>query len=258
MGGFFFHHQFTDHALMLTAPAKPDVLAMDRDGFHTVTHVIPLPMVRDCIAALDAHADHKTARSRRGATYAMRQLLAQIPLIRELAISPALRALVESVLGTGAFPVRGILFDKNPQVNWSVAWHQDCAIAVKQKVEATGFGPWSVKAEVVHVEPPVHVLESMVTLRIHLDDCDESNGPLRVVPGSHRHGKLDENAMATLMSNHDPVTCCVPAGGVLMMRPLLLHASSQVQSQSAVKHRRVIHIEYANGELPGGLQWFEK
>jgi hypothetical protein len=201
-----------------------------------------------------------------------RNLLA-ITLMRLLAESEELMGLVSPILGRGAFPVRGILFDKTPGANWFVGWHQDCAIAVKEKVDnaatrAAGFGPWSVKGGVVHVEPPAAVLENMVTLRLHLDDCGADNGPLRVIPGSHRHGKLSEAEVKRWVCEREAVTCRAQAGDVVVMRPLLLHASSRVDlpgssdadegSRPGARRRRVVHLEYAAGDLPGGLEWHER
>ena len=226
-------------------------------GFQTIENVLDDDSVKRLRDTMAGHRDSAASRSRRGSTYAMRNLLAQVPAIGALANSEPLRSLAGQVIGEGAFPVRGILFDKVSQANWAVPWHQDIAIAVREKIEVQGFGPWSVKAGVVHVQPPAQVLESMVTLRVHLDDCDESNGPLRVISGSHRHGILDDDAVAK-WSLEEAATCCVKAGTVLMMRPLLLHSSSQVSEWHGGKHRRVVHIEYANVQLPGGLEWFEK
>lgn len=110
--------------------------------------------------------------------------------MRELARSPEVRALVEPLLGAGAFAVRGILFDKTPDANWKVAWHQDLTIAVRERREVEGFGPWSEKAGVVHVQPPAAVLEQMVTVRLSLGPCGPGNGPVCVIPGSHAHGRL--------------------------------------------------------------------
>jgi ectoine hydroxylase-related dioxygenase (phytanoyl-CoA dioxygenase family) len=148
-----------------------------------------------------------------------------------------------------------LLFDKAPAANWKVPWHQDTAIAVAERVEVPGFVGWSVKDGVTHVHPPVEILERMVALRIHLDDCGPDNGPLRVLPGSHRHGKLDEAQIEHWRQTTAEVRCCAMQGDVLVMRPLLLHASSPAKAPS---HRRVIHLEYACGALPNGMRWFEQ
>lgn len=134
----------------------------------------------------------------------------------------------------------------------SVAAHQDLTICVEARVDVPGYGPWTKKAASWHVQPPASVLERMLSVRIHLDDCGESNGALRVMPGSHKLGRLNAWEVTERQGRGDAVTCPVAAGGILLMRPLLLHASSAAVSSS---HRRVIHIDYACGELAGGLQW---
>jgi ectoine hydroxylase-related dioxygenase (phytanoyl-CoA dioxygenase family) len=131
-------------------------------------------------------------------------------------------------------------------------WHQDLTIAVREKREAEGFGPWSFKDGVAHVQPPVRVLEQMLTLRLHLDDCDENNGPLRVLRGSHQSGKLSSSEIAEWRAQQAEEVCTSPRGGALLMRPLLLHASSQAKTP---RHRRVLHLEWANGKLSDGLRW---
>jgi ectoine hydroxylase-related dioxygenase (phytanoyl-CoA dioxygenase family) len=158
------------------------------------------------------------------------------------------------VIGPGAFPVRALFFDKLPRANWSVPWHQDFTIAVAERVEVPDFAGWSVKEGVIHVQAPAGILEKMVTLRLHLDDCDEENGALRVIRGSHRHGKLADADVERWKETGEVVTCAVPKGGVLLMRPLLLHASSPAKRPC---HRRVLHLEYAAEPLPPGLRWYE-
>jgi hypothetical protein len=183
--------------------------------------------------------------------HARRDVLA-MESVRRWLDTAAVRGFIEPDLGTAARPVRGILFDKTPAANWKVAWHQDRSIAVRERLLVAGFGPRSVKDGVVHVQPPAAVLAQMLTLRLHLDNCDESNGPLRVIPGSHRDGILTDAAIAAAVCAVPAATCCVPAGGVLLMRPLLLHASSPATQP---RHRRVLHVEFAAEDLPGGLAW---
>jgi ectoine hydroxylase-related dioxygenase (phytanoyl-CoA dioxygenase family) len=191
-----------------------------------------------------------SADGRRGG---VRNLLSH-PKIRELAESSVLRSAVQTILGSNARLVRGILFDKTEGANWKVPWHQDLTIAVNQKVETAGFGPWSIKAGVLHVQPPASVLERMVSVRLHLDDCPKENGALRVIAGTHVNGKLEERAIADLARRSVAVTCAMRRGGALVMRPLLLHASS---ASSDPGHRRVVHFDYAVAELPPGMGWAE-
>lgn len=180
--------------------------------------------------------------------------LLEIPLVREIATKEPVMKLVQQAIGPGAFPVRAILFDKQPGVNWDLGYHQDRAIAVKEQVDVVGFHGWSVKEGVPHVLPPATVLESMVSARIHLDDCGENNGPLRMSPGTHRLGIIDKALVPSIVKKHGEVVCTCGAGAVLLMKPLLLHASSKSESPS---HRRVVHIEYTCEPLPGRLEWFE-
>jgi ectoine hydroxylase-related dioxygenase (phytanoyl-CoA dioxygenase family) len=172
--------------------------------------------------------------------------------ISGLANSEVIRELVRPILGNKFLAVRGLLFDKIPEANWKVPWHQDVTIAVKTRVEAEGFGPWSKKSGVLHVQPPDSVLEKMVSVRIHLDPCGETNGPLRVIPGSHRGGRIPEEQIPAYRKRMGEYVCVVGRGGALLMRPLLLHASSPSQ---AAGHRRVIHFDFASSELPQGMQW---
>ena len=153
------------------------------------------------------------------------------------------------------FAVRGILFDKTPEANWLVAWHQDLTIAVRERREAEGFDPWSVKDGTPHVQPPADLLARMLTMRLHLDDCDAGNGALRVLPGSHAHGKLSATQITEWRARTPEHVCEARAGDALLMRPLLLHASSPA---STPRHRRVIHLEFAVDELPDGLAWAER
>ena len=225
--------------------------ALGRDGFA----VVPGVLDERAVSALESSLGGVKGGAgvlRRGGVYAIRDLLEVVPAARELARSSAVRALVAPVLGAGFFAVRGVLFDKTPSAPWKVAWHQDLSIAVRGRAEVEGFGPWSLKAGVVHVQPPASVLEGMLAVRLHLDDCDETNGPLRVLPGSHLGGRLNEEAIKRRRESSAAVTCLVPRGGSLLMRPLLLHSSP---APLAPRRRRVVHLEFAAAPLPGGLEW---
>ncbi len=185
----------------------------------------------------------------------MRDLIWRIPEIRRPAESAELLEIVKTILGPGAFVVRGLFFDKTLNTNWNLPWHQDLTIAVRARRDIPGFGPWTVKAGIPHVHAPAEFLERMVTLRLHLDDCGLESGPMRVLPGSHAHGKLDVGAAATWSARAGELAsvCIVRAGGAVVMRPLLLHASALGTREG---HRRVIHLEFTAEALPGGLEWY--
>jgi ectoine hydroxylase-related dioxygenase (phytanoyl-CoA dioxygenase family) len=158
------------------------------------------------------------------------------------------------VLGEDAYAVRGILFDKHADANWKVPFHQDLTIAVKRRCDTADYGPWTMKAGVQHVQPPTDILRNMLAVRIHLDDSSDENGPLRVLPRTH-HRRTSEEQTEFARSTCHPVTCTVQAGGVILMRPLLIHGS---HSCVAPSRRRVIHIEYAAVELAHGLEWHHR
>lgn len=222
-----------------------------RDGFAVLEGVVPDRAVESLLPAL-GHVEHQGAIERRRSVHAIRNLLEAVPEVRTLARSEAVRILVEPVLGPECFVVRAILFDKTPEANWKVAWHQDLTIAVTERKPVPGFGPWSEKAGIPHVQPPAEVLERMLTVRIHLDDCGPENGPVKVIPGSHGNGRLGAEEIARWREKRTPVLCTSARGGVLVMRPLILHASSPA---TVPGHRRVVHLEFAAEELPRGLEW---
>jgi ectoine hydroxylase-related dioxygenase (phytanoyl-CoA dioxygenase family) len=175
----------------------------------------------------------------------MRNLLT-LPFISDLAQHPRLLQSVRSVLGRNAFPFKATLFDKNPEANWLVPWHQDLTIPVDRQVEHPGWGPWSTKAGVLFVQPPTPILEKILAVRVHLDSCLPSNGALKVMPKTHQLGRLSPEQIAELRQQIPAHTCAVHGGGIILMRPLLLHASSK---SSIEGHRRVIHFEYAAQQL---------
>ncbi|UOE33197.1 phytanoyl-CoA dioxygenase family protein [Hymenobacter monticola] len=184
--------------------------------------------------------------------FAIRDLVGEVPALWPLLDTAALRQLLEQLFPAGCQLVKAIYFDKPAGSNWLVAWHQDLMINVNQRAELHGFGPWTSKPEGVSVQPPVAVLENVVTLRLHLDDCDGTNGALKVVPGSHQRGVVPAATIADLTP--EATVCAVPAGGVMLMKPLLLHASNRSTSN---RPRRVMHLEFASVELPAGLAWRE-
>ncbi|AFY94519.1 phytanoyl-CoA dioxygenase family protein [Chamaesiphon minutus] len=183
----------------------------------------------------------------------IRNLLELLPSVNKLAHSQEIRSLVEPILGDTTRVVRGIFFDKQPNANWKVPWHQDLSIAVKQHLDLPDYHPRSIKEGIPHVQPPTAILERMLTVRIHLDRTDEWNGALKVIPGSHRHGKLTTPQINEWKQLNRAISCNCQAGGIFLMRPLLLHSSSIAILPS---HRRIVHLEYADRQLDNGLEWY--
>lgn len=217
-------------------------LDLDEKGWAMVPGAMDAAEREEFIHALGAVA----GAGRRG--------LLEEPKVHALAHSERLLQVVRPCLLAEPRPVRAIYFDKSPGENWLVTWHQDLTIAVQERMEVPGFGPWSMKDGRPHVQPPAKLLEQMVTLRMHLDDADAANGALRVLPGSHRHGRLAAGQIQSLREAGGEVLCEARAGDALLMRPLILHASGKSTSE---RHRRILHIEYAGFELPDGLRWAE-
>ena len=185
-----------------------------------------------------------------GATASRRWL--SRPWCQELAESLRANADLDAMGVRSLVAVQCTLFDKSPLNNWLVSLHQDLSIPVKERVCDPSLSGWSTKDDMLFVQPPITVLQSLVALRFHLDDCGSESGALRVVPGSHQFGRLDMDRAAALREERGEVTASVRRGGVLAMRPLLLHASSKATLPSS---RRVLHFVFGPRSLPAGLRW---
>ena len=175
-----------------------------------------------------------------------------VPAVRELAGHSGLVALATAFLGDQPIPFRATLFDKSAVSNWLVAWHQDTALPVRQRVDHATWGPWSMKGGVLHAIAPASALVMVVALRVHLDDSTETNGPLRVLPDTHAGGVRTHDEIQGMAEAITPVACVASAGGVVAMRPLVVHASSKASDNEP---RRVLHIEYATSvHLGAGIE----
>jgi hypothetical protein len=178
--------------------------------------------------------------------------LLDAPWCRELSTIVRENGGVALFVPTEFVTVQCILFDKSSRANWLVAMHQDLSIPVRDPIEHPELAGWSQKDGVLYVQPPVSVLENLVAVRVHLDDCGSASGPLRVVPGSHRHGRIQADEATALRQQLGETECRAPRGSALVMRPLLLHASSKA---AANVRRRVLHFLYGPRNLPFGLAW---
>jgi hypothetical protein len=172
--------------------------------------------------------------------------------VNSVANDGLLLAAARCMLGAAAYPFRATIFEKMTTANWLVVWHQDTALPLRHRRETPGWGPWSVKEHVIYAHAPASALEQVLTLRVHLDDSTSRNGPLRVLPATHTLGVLSDDAIHQLAEDISPVECCIPRGGIVAMKPLLVHSSSKSQSE---RSRRVLHIEYAaNADIAGDLE----
>ncbi len=216
----------------------------DHGAGYSIHHeVFDSALMRDVV---DGLAQANVAHSRAGA----RHVLA-VPAVRTLASAPQLLRIAAAYLGPTAVPFRATLFDKSLASNWLVPWHQDTALPVTSDMCLAGWGPWTWKGGVLHAIAPAYALEAVIALRVHLDDSTAANGPIRVLPGTHTRGVLSHEAIEMLVDTVPPVDCVIGTGGVIAMRPLLVHASSKARDD---RPRRVLHIEYAaTTQFEGGI-----
>lgn len=184
--------------------------------------------------------------------YGIRNLEKRFNSVAQLATSPGVLAIASELLEASPRLVRALFFDKTSETNWFVAWHQDKTVTLSQRHEMPGWGPWSIKDGVCHVQPPRAVLDKMVTIRLHMDAADEECGCLSVIPGSHRLGAVTQAELEHLVEASTPVACVVASGDAVIMRPHVVHASSKSMRQA---HRRVVHLEYSSYALPTGIDW---
>ncbi len=185
--------------------------------------------------------------------FAIRQFLKEVPAVSQIVFHNRLTEIIKDIFGEGYFVVKSIYFDKPEKSNWFVAWHQDLTISVDRKIDIEGYGPWTVKQNQFAVQPPLNVLEDNFTIRIHLDDTNENNGALKVIPGSHLKGEYRPETID--WSNEIEHTCCVKSGGIMIMKPLLLHSSNRTTDN---RKRRVVHIEFSRTQLPAEIGWSER
>ena len=208
------------------------------------------PRILDRVALAPVHealTASLSTRSRAGARHVL-----SLAAVRALATSAPLIRLAASFVGPSPLPFRATLFDKSLRANWLVAWHQDTALPVRRRVGSPRWGPWSMKGGVLHAIAPASALATIIALRVHLDDSTATNGPLRVLPGTHGRGILRRDELEAAVTSIPAVECVCPAGGVVAMRPLLVHASSKAQDN---RPRRVLHIEYtASAQMNGGVE----
>jgi len=233
-----------------------DADRLREDGFLLLRSVFSACVMEEFAERWEILAESPAENSpllttREGVVYGARNLLDFWPESIALLRSPVLVPILQSILGPRGGFVRGLFFDKPPGADWSLPWHRDQTIAVKQHGVQGRFTKPTTKAGVPHVEAPGDLLERMITARIHLDAMDERNGPLRVIPGSHRNSLDALTACASVA----PVSIHCHAGDVLLMRPLLLHGSGECTPDHR-GHRRIIHCEFGPTPiLEDGYEW---
>lgn len=233
-----------------------DLVVKEREiqelGFSVVDHVFTEQEVEDILAAINRADSTKETFRKSDDLFAIRQFLKEVPETIGLIFNNKLKHIVKEVFGEDYFLVKSIYFDKPETSNWFVSYHQDLTISVNQKVEIAGFGPYTNKHKQFAVQPPLDILESNFTIRIHLDYTNEENGALKVITDSHSKGIYRPETINWNIEKE--MSCNVERGGVMIMKPLLLHSSGRTSNN---KKRRVIHLEFSNKILPKELKWSE-
>jgi ectoine hydroxylase-related dioxygenase (phytanoyl-CoA dioxygenase family) len=229
-----------------------DKTGLEKKGFSIINSVYTDDDILAITNLIDTLNTSRPTFRKSEDLFAIRQFIKELPEIKELVFNETLKTIISSIAGNDYFIIKSIYFDKPEKSNWFVAYHQDLTISVDTKTDVEGFNFWTSKHNQFAVQPPTSLLENIFTIRIHLDDTDEENGALKVIEGSHlkqiyRPEKID-------WKNEKETFCNVEKGGIMLMKPLLLHGSNRTVNQ---KRRRVIHIEFSNTLLPDGLNWAE-
>jgi ectoine hydroxylase-related dioxygenase (phytanoyl-CoA dioxygenase family) len=232
------------------APYSQNIL---NDGFTIIDAIYSSAEVEAILAIIEAVDPSNSAFRKTEDLFAIRQFLKEVPQAVPLIFNSSLKKLINNLFGDGYFAVKSIYFDKPVLSNWFVAWHQDLTIVVDQKKEIPGYGPWTVKHKQFGVQPPLEILQDNFTIRIHLDDAGQDNGALKIVPGSHLKAVYRPETIDWQIETE--TLCTVATGGVMIMRPLLLHASNRTTNN---QKRRVVHVEFSRADLPEGIDWAER
>jgi ectoine hydroxylase-related dioxygenase (phytanoyl-CoA dioxygenase family) len=222
-------------------------------GFSIIPNIYNDDEIEQILNVINQADPSKETFRKSADLFAIRQFLKEIPAVYDLIFNEKLKFIIKSVFGNAYFVVKSIYFDKLAQSNWFVAYHQDLTISVDKKVGLENFGPWTVKQNQFAVQPPIEILQHNFTIRIHLDDTDANNGALKIIPKSHLKGIYRAETIDWTIESE--TICKVKKGGVMIMKPLLLHSSSKTTNNNK---RRVIHIEFSNIELPNELKWAER
>lgn len=225
---------------------------ISKEGFAIIENVFTQEEIDHLLLTI-SHADTSKPTFRKTAElFAIRQFFKEIPSCFDIVFNKRIRDLISNTFGDNYFVAKSIYFDKPENSNWFVSYHQDLTISVDKKLNIAGFGPWTTKQHQFAVQPPINILQDNFTMRIHLDDTKEENGALKVIPKSHLKGVYRPETID--WTNETEVICNVGGGGIMFMKPLLLHSSGRTINNNK---RRVLHIEFSRSALPENLNWAE-
>lgn len=220
---------------------------LEYKGFGILNHIYTKRDIRKLKTRFDGYIKNNNEQ-----TFGMREVLIKMPELKDILFNRNFKKLIKAI-DKNAFLTKAIYFDKSPKDNWYVTWHQDVPINVLEKKDIDGFSSWTNKKGVICVRPPEYISKQTFSMRIHLDDTTIKNGALKVIPGSHQK-RLDDQEIKLIAESSIPFVSEVNAGGVQLLKPLLLHASSESKVQ---RRRRVLHLEFSSVQLPSGLTYSE-
>lgn len=226
---------------------------ISNQGFAIIDNVFTDEEINDLLLTISQADTSKSTFRKTNDLFAIRQFLREVPVSVDKVFTDKLNRIISELFGDDYFVVKSIYFDKPENSNWFVSYHQDLTISVDKKLEIEGFGPWTTKQNQFAVQPPLDILQDNFTIRIHLDNTNEDNGALKVVPTSHLKGIYRPETIDWTVENE--ITCSVKKGGIMIMKPLLLHSSSRTTNNNK---RRVLHIEFSRSSLPDNLNWAER
>ncbi len=229
---------------------------INNEGFSIINNVYNQTEIEKLILLIEdvTENDSENATFRKSQDlFAIRQFHKEIPETLDFIFNENLKEIIESNFGKGYFITKSIYFDKPEKSNWFVAYHQDLTISVDRKIDVEHFENWTLKQNQFAVQPPTEILEDNFTIRIHIDKTTKDNGALKVINNSHSKGILRIENLD--FENEKETICEVEKGGIMIMKPLLFHASNKTTNN---ERRRVIHIEFSKQKLPEGLEWSEK
>ena len=222
-------------------------------GFAIIDNVFTDEEISDLLLTISQADTSKPTFRKTNDLFAIRQFLKEVPASVDKVFTNKFNDIISELFGDEYFVVKSIYFDKPENSLWFVLYHQDLTISVDKKLDLEGFGPWTTKQNQFAVQPPLDILQDNFTIRIHLDNTNEENGALKVIPTSHLKGIYRPETIDWTIENE--TTCCVKKGGIMFMKPLLLHSSSRTTNNNK---RRVLHIEFSRSSLPDNLNWAER
>ena len=222
-------------------------------GFTIINDIFSEKEISQIIDVINSIDTSKETFRKSEDLFAIRQFLKEVPESHQFIFNDNIRKIINEIFGDNYFVVKSIYFDKPEKSNWYVSYHQDLTISVDKKLDLKGFGPWTTKQNQFAVQPPIDYLKNIFTIRIHLDDTDENNGALKVVPNSHSKEIYRPETIDWNLETEE--ICSVNKGGIMIMKPLILHGSNRTTNN---QKRRVIHIEFSNMELPEEINWSER